>query len=103
MSYADFLEELRDAGLGVREFIGMNPNSSRRDQEMGGDYRRIMSRVERVRKKTAAAPVEAVSSVAGKQVPERMRGARKEDHADRRRVSEATVSTRCVVGNEADG
>ena len=74
MPYADFLGELRKAGLSVREFaelIGMNPNSisnyARTGElpahlsliavlvvgisEMGGDYRRIMSRVERVRKK----------------------------------------------------
>ena len=73
MPYADFLEELRKTGLSVREFaelIGMNPNSisnyARTGElpthlaliavlvgisEMGGDYRRIMSRVERVRKK----------------------------------------------------
>ena len=74
MPYADFLEELRKTGLSVREFaelIGMNPNSisnyARTGElpthlalivvlvvgisEMGGDYRRIMSRVECVRKK----------------------------------------------------
>ena len=74
MPYADFLEELKKTGLSVREFaelIGMNPNSisnyARTGElpthlaliavlvvgisEMGGDYRRIMSRVERVRKK----------------------------------------------------
>ena len=74
MPYADFLEELRKAGLSVREFaelMGMNPNSisnyARKGDlpthlaliavlvvgisEMGGDYQRIMSRVERVRKK----------------------------------------------------
>ena len=74
MPYEDFLEELRKARLSVREFaelIGMNPNSisnyARTGElpahlaliavlvvgisEMGGDYRRIMSRVERVRKK----------------------------------------------------
>ena len=74
MPYANFLEELRKTGLSVREFaelIGMNPNSvsnyARTGElpthlaliavlvvgisEMGGDYRRIMSRVERVRKK----------------------------------------------------
>ena len=73
MRYADFLEELRKAGLSVRAFaelIGMNPNSisnyARTREipthlaliavlvvgisEVGGDYRRIMSRVERVRK-----------------------------------------------------
>ena len=73
MPYADFIEELRRARLSVREFaelIGMNPNSisnyARTGElpthlsviavlvvamsEMGGDYRRIMSRVERVRK-----------------------------------------------------
>ena len=73
MPYADFLGELRKAGLSVREFaelIGMNPNSisnyARKGglpthlaliavlvvgiSEMGGDYQRIMSRVERVRK-----------------------------------------------------
>ncbi len=74
MPYADFLEELKKTGLSVREFaelIGMNPNSisnyARTGElpthlalitvlvvgisEMGGDYRRVMSRVERVRKK----------------------------------------------------
>ena len=74
MSYEDFHKELRKAGLSVRQFaelIGMNPNSisnyARAGElpthlaliavlvvgisEMGGDYRRIMSRVERVRKK----------------------------------------------------
>ena len=73
MPYTDFLEELRKAGLSVRAFaelIGMNPNSisnyARPGEvpthlaliavlvvgisEVGGDYRRIMSRVERVRK-----------------------------------------------------
>ena len=73
MPYLDFLEELRKAGLSVREFaelIGMNPNSTSnfartgelrahlvliavlvvRMSEMGGDYGRIMSGVERVRK-----------------------------------------------------
>lgn len=73
MPYADFLEELRRAGLSLRAFaelIGMNPNSisnyARRGEvpthlafiavlvvgisEVGGDYRRIMSRVDRVRK-----------------------------------------------------
>ena len=73
MPYVDFLEELRKAGLSVREFaelMGMNPNSisnyARKGDlpthlaliavlvvgisEMGGDYKRIMSRVERVRK-----------------------------------------------------
>ena len=73
MPYAAFREELRKAGLSVREFaelIGMNPNSisnyARAGElpthlaliavlvvgisEMGGDYRRIMSRVGRVRK-----------------------------------------------------
>ena len=74
MPYADFLEELRKAGLSVREFadlIGMNPNSISNYarvgelpthialiavlvvgvSQLGGDYRRIMSGVERVRKK----------------------------------------------------
>ena len=73
MPYAAFLEELRKAKLSVRAFaelIGMNPNSisnyARTGEvpthlaliavlvvginEIGGDYRRIMSRVERVRK-----------------------------------------------------
>ena len=73
MRYADFLEELRKAGLSVRAFaelIGMNPNSISNYagtgevpthlaliavlvagiSEVGGDYRRIMSRVKRVRK-----------------------------------------------------
>ena len=89
MPYADFLEELKKTGLSVREFaelIGMNPNSisnyARTGElpthlaliavlvvgisEMGGDYRQIMSRVERVRKKPRAAPVEAVSAAGGK-------------------------------------
>ena len=74
MPYVGFLEELRKAGLSVREFadlIGMNPNSisnyARTGElpthlaliavlvagisEMGGDYRRIMSSVQRVRKR----------------------------------------------------
>ena len=68
MTYADFLEELTKAGLSVRAFaelVGMKPNSisnyARTGElpthlaliavlivgisEMGGDYRRIMSRV----------------------------------------------------------
>ena len=69
MRYADFLVELGKAGLSVRAFaelIGMNPNSisnyARSGElpthlsliavlivgvdEMGGDYRQIMSKVE---------------------------------------------------------
>ena len=89
MPYEDFLEELRKTGLSVREFaelIGMNPNSisnyARTGQlpthlaliavlvvgisEMGGDYRRIMSRVERCpQENLGAAPVAAVSAAAG--------------------------------------
>ncbi len=72
--YTDFLAELRKASLSVREFaelVGMNPNSisnyARSGElpthialiavlvagvgELGGDYRRVMARVERVRKK----------------------------------------------------
>ena len=78
MAYTDFLEELRMAGLSVRDFaelIGMNPNSiSNYAQagelpthialiavlvvgvnQLGGDYRGVMSRVERVRKKPRGA------------------------------------------------
>ena len=78
MLYTDFLEELRKVGLSVREFaelVGMNPNSisnyARAGElpthiahiavlvvgvsQLGGDYRRVMSRVERVRKKPRGA------------------------------------------------
>ena len=74
MPYADFLVELGKAGLTIRAFaelIGMNPNSvsnyARSGElpthlaliavlmvgisEMGGDYRQIMSKVERVPKR----------------------------------------------------
>lgn len=74
MSYADFVEELRKAGLSVRAFaklVGMNPNSisnyARSGElpdhlaliavlivavnETGGDYREAMSRVRVVPKK----------------------------------------------------
>ena len=34
---------------------------------------------------------------------QRMRGCARKAMPERRRVSEATVSTRCVVGNEVDG
>ncbi len=74
MSYADFLVELGKAGLSVRAFaelIGMNPNSisnyARTGElpthlaliavlvvginEVGGDYRQIMSKVELTPKK----------------------------------------------------
>lgn len=74
MLYADFLAELGKAGLSVRSFaelIGMNPNSisnyARTGElpthlaliavlvvgvsELGGDYRRIMSKVEVAHKK----------------------------------------------------
>ena len=74
LPYQDFLEKLKRVGLSVRQFvelIGMNPNSIlnyMRAGELptklalistlvvgisgiGGDYRRITSRVERVRKK----------------------------------------------------
>ena len=76
--YTDFLTELRKARLSVREFaelIGMNPNSisnyARAGElpthialiavlvvsvsQLGGDYRLVMSRVERVRKKPRGA------------------------------------------------
>ena len=74
MSYADFVEELRKAGLSVRAFaklIGMNPNSISNYarcgelpthlaliavlivgvDETGGDYREVISRVQVVPKK----------------------------------------------------
>lgn len=74
MSYADFVEELRKAGLSVRAFaklVGMNPNSISNYagsgelpthlaliavlivavREVGGDYREAMSRVQVVPKK----------------------------------------------------
>ena len=74
MPYADFVQELSKVGLSVRAFaklIGMNPNSisnyARSGElpthlaliavlvvgvsEIGGDYRKIMSRVQVVRKK----------------------------------------------------
>lgn len=74
VQYADFLKELGRAGLSVREFaglIGMNPNSisnyARSGElpthlsliavliaginELGGDYRQIMSKVELLPKK----------------------------------------------------
>lgn len=76
--YTNFLGELRKVGLSVREFaqlVGMNPNSisnyARAGEvpthialiavlvvgvgELGGDYREIMARVERVRKKPRGA------------------------------------------------
>ena len=78
MPYTDFLAELQKVGLSVREFaelIGMNPNSisnyARAGElpthialiavlvvgvnQLGGDYRGIISRVERVRKKPRGA------------------------------------------------
>ncbi|MDE0029005.1 MAG: XRE family transcriptional regulator [Deltaproteobacteria bacterium] len=74
MSYREFLVELGKAGLSVRAFaglLGMNPNSisnyARSGEipthlalitvlivgvsEMGGDYRRILSKVELIPKK----------------------------------------------------
>lgn len=78
MSYADFLAELAKAGLSVRAFaeiIGMNPNSisnyARAGElpshlsliavllvgvsELGGDYRKMMSRVALTPKKPRGA------------------------------------------------
>ena len=112
--YTDFLEELRKVGLSVREFaelVGMNPNSisnyARAGElpthialiavlvvgvsQLGGDYRLVMSRVERVRKKPRGAGRRG-----------RFGGAKQSERMQRYATS-ASASAGAAGGSEADG